>query len=293
MRLKVLINASSGGGRGRQLFPTIREKLNAMGIEADVSLSHSAQEALAIAAEARQQGYDFLISGGGDGTIHRLLPAVVNQPMGLGVIPLGTANDLARSWGIPPDLDSALAILGRGQSRLMDVIQTDSGEYIAGAAGIGFDVAVVERAERIWRRWRRGTIPFIMGTIIEFYTYRLPYLSIHGDRWRFEGPAWQAIFTKIPRYALLLKVTPSTNRDDGQMTVCIVPHIPKTKMFFLFPFFLLLGLKRIRSAQYYSAPSVQVESSGPLSIHGDGEVIGQTPVTFKVLPKALKVLIAQ
>ncbi len=74
------------------------------------------------------------------------------------------------------------------------------------------------------------------------------------------------------------------------MTVCLVPQIPKTKMFFLFPFFLLFGLKIVRSVHYYSGSTVRVESSRPLSIHGDGEVIGKTPLSLRVIPKALRVL---
>lgn len=290
LKFKVLINASSGGGKGRKVFPTIKDKLKAMGITGDCALSQSSDEALALALEAREQGYDFLVAGGGDGTIHRLLPAVAQNSMGLGVIPLGTANDLARSWGIPPKLDAALRVLIQGRPRLMDILVTDKGEYIAGAAGIGFDVAVVERGEQFRKCWRKGVFPFLLATWIEFFRYRLPELSVEGNGWRFEGLAWQAIFTKIPRYALLLKVLPSTKRDDGLMTVCLVPRIAKSKVFFLFPFFLLFGLKIIRSAHYYSGSTVRVESSRSLPIHGDGEVIGHTPVTFRVIPQALRVL---
>ena len=293
MRFRVLVNGASGGGRGKHLFPQIEQKLKALGISADCSLSRGMAEALALAKEAREAGYDFLIAGGGDGTVHQLLPVVVHQPMGLGILPLGTANDLARSWGIPLVLDDALALLSQGRPGWVDVIQTDSGAYIGGAAGIGFDVAVVERAEPIRRHWPRGILPFLLAMTIEFFRYDLPDLAVQGDNWRFEGRAWQVIITKIPRYALRVKVLPQTRRDDGRLTVCIVPRISKVKMFFLFPAIFLWGLKILRPAHCTCGSVVEVRASRPLPIHGDGELIGKTPVSFRVVPRGLKVLLPE
>jgi diacylglycerol kinase family enzyme len=77
------------------------------------------------------------------------------------------------------------------------------------------------------------------------------------------------------------------------MTVCLVPRISRVKLLALFPFLLGFGLKTLRSFHVHPASRVRVESSRPLAIHGDGEVIGRTPVTFEVLPKALKVFISE
>ncbi|MCX5907345.1 MAG: hypothetical protein NTY64_09200, partial [Deltaproteobacteria bacterium] len=108
------------------------------------------------------------------------------------------------------------------------------------AAGVGFDVAVVERAERLRRRWK-GIATFFLAAFTEFLRYRFPDISLDGGEWKYRGPAWQAIFTKIPRYALLLRIPSSIQMDDGLMTVCFIPPIAKMKVFYLFPF---LGMGR-------------------------------------------------
>ena len=222
--------------------------------------------------------------------MHSVLPALVNHPAALGVIPLGGANDLARNWSIPLDLRGALGVLRRGQPQPTDVITTDSGSYIAGAGGVGFDVAVIERAQ-LWRRRWKGISPFFLAVPLEFMRYRFPWISIQAQDWQYTGPAWQVLFTKIPRYALLIKITPSLRLDDGFMGICVVPPMPKLRLLACLPLLPFLGFQSLLAVRFVKASSLTITSSPPLPFHGDGDVIGQTPVSLRVLPRALKIMI--
>ncbi len=242
-----------------------------------------------MAVRAQSQGCDCLVAAGGDGTVHSLLPALVNRSLALGLIPMGGANDLARNWGIPLDLDGALRVLRQGRPTAVDVIAARSGPYIAGAGGVGFDVAVIERATQ-WRRHWKGISPFFPAVALEFIRYRLPWISITGGDCQYRGPAWQVLFTKISRYALLLKIPSPVKMDDGLMESCLLPGVSKSRLLSHSLSFSLSGFRGLPEVRSFGAPEVAIESSPPLKFHGDGELIGQTPEVFRVLPRALKVI---
>jgi len=289
VKIQIIVNPAAGGGKGERLFPDLLARVKDLCPSANGFLSRDPQEALTFAQKVLQEGCDCLVVGGGDGTVHSVLPALVNHPAALGVIPLGGANDLARNWNIPLDFREALGVLRRGQPRAADVIATESGSYIAGAGGVGLDVAVIEQAQ-MWRRRWKGLSPFFLAVPLEFLRYRFPQISIQTQDWQYSGPAWQVLFTKIRRYAMVIRITSSVKMDDGLMGICVVPSTPKWRILALSPLFPFLGFQSLLSARFAKASSVTIESSPPLPFHGDGDIIGQTPVSLRVLPRAIKVM---
>lgn len=289
MKIQFIINPYAGSGKGQRLFPVLLEKTKEFQLKAECTFSRHPQESAAIAKLALKRGCQLIVACGGDGTIHSLIPELINHPAALGVIPIGTANDLARNWKIPFDLPHALETLIKGQPRAVDLIQSDSGDYIAGAGGVGFDVAVVQRALRLKKRWK-GLVPFILATLVELCQYKPPEVLITAEAPKYQGPAWQVVFTKIPRYALFLKIDASVERDDGWMEVCIVPNISRLRLLSWVPLLPLLALNKIPRVLSFQTSAVTVQAHAPLKFHGDGEVIGQTPAHFRVLPKALRVM---
>lgn len=289
MTIQFIINPCAGGGKGERLLSRLQGKSNALALSAEFALSSRPQEGLEIALDAQERGCELIVACGGDGTIHSLLPALVHRPGILGVIPVGTANDLARNWKIPSGLTGALKVLTKGQPKMVDVIETHSGAYIAGAAGIGFDAAVVEHAEKL-RRVYRGILPFSIAFLSEFSRFSPSSVTLRTEDWEYEGPAWQILITKIPRYAYIFKITSSVKADNGLMGVCLLPETPKLRIVRALPKLPFLGLRKLPGAIFRTASQLEVESSPPVSIHGDGDLIGQTPGAFRVLPRALRVM---
>lgn len=174
----------------------------------------------------------------------------------------------------------------------MDVIQTQGGGYIAGAAGIGFDATVVELAERL-RQGYKGLVPFSIAFLSEFFRYSPSLVSLRTGDWHYQGPAWQILLTKIPRYAYIFKITSSVKSDNGLMGICLIPDRPKLRVLRALPKLPFLGLRKLPGAIFRTASHLEVESSPPASIHGDGDLIGQTPAIFRVLPRTLRVMVPQ
>ena len=287
--MQFIINPRSGGGKGERFLSRLKKKSEGLGISAEFALSSRPQEALEIALDAQERGRELIAACGGDGTIHSLLPALVHRPVILGVIPIGTANDLARNWKIPSGLTGALKVLIKGRPKAVDVIQTHSGGYIAGAAGIGFDAAVVEQAEKL-RRVYRGILPFSIAFLSEFSRFSPSSVTLRTEDWEYRGPAWQILITKIPRYAYIFRITSSVKADNGLMGICLLPETPKLRILSALPKLPFLGLRKLPGAIFRTASQLEVEASPPLGIHGDGDLIGQTPGGFRVLPGALRVM---
>jgi diacylglycerol kinase (ATP) len=290
VKIQFILNPASGGGKGERILPLLKAQTKALGLTADFALSHDLREAQEIAARSQKRGCEIVAACGGDGTIHALLPALVGRPVALAVIPTGTANDLARNWKVPFQLKRALAVLRGGQPKAVDVIRTDSGKYIAGTAGIGFDAAVVQQAEWL-RKVAKGILPFSIAFFSELSRYPPSAVSLRAGDWEYEGPAWQILLTKIARYAYIFRITTSVKADNGLMDICLIPETPNLGVITALPKLPFLGLKKLPGALFRTAPVLEVKSSPPVSIHGDGDLLGQTPETFRVLPKALRIMV--
>jgi diacylglycerol kinase family enzyme len=289
VKIQIILNPASGGGRGEKFLPLLKGQLKLLGLTADLALSHHPREAQEIAIRSQKRGCEIVVACGGDGTIHSLLPALVQRPVALGVIPIGTANDLARNWGIPFQLKRALHVLREGKPRAVDVIRTDSGKYIAGTAGVGFDAAVVQQAEWL-RKVAKGILPFSIAFFSELAHYPPSQVSLRAGDWEYEGPSWQILLTKIARYAYIFRITTSVKADNGLMDICLIPETPNLGVITALPKLPFLGLKKLPGALFRTASVLEIKSSPPVSIHGDGDLLGQTPEIFRVLPKALRIL---
>ncbi len=289
MSIQVIINPQAGKREGEKLFPLIKKNLKNLGLAVEIAISHHPQEARLLALQALEKGKRIILAGGGDGTIHSLLPALVYKPAILAVLPMGTANDLARHWCIPLNVNLALQLLVHGQPKLVDIIATASGGYIAGGAGLGFDVAVIERVLS-WRRYWRGIFPFLPAIFIEFFNYSLPIFYLTADNWHYQGPAWQIVLSKMNHYAWRVKIPARVQYADGLMHMSLIPNLPKHKILpRAFPL-AFEGIKCIPQALHLAISKISVASWPPCKYHGDGEIMGSTPETFQVLPRALRIL---
>jgi diacylglycerol kinase (ATP) len=290
LKIFFIVNSSARGIRAKTFLPLLQKKIKEHRFSAEIISTGDPAEAREAALGLRHREDAVLAACGGDGTVHAVLQNLVHSPAALGVLPRGTANDLAGAWKIPGDLDRALEILIRGKPAQVDVISAArSGAYIAGAGGVGFDSAVLERIAS-WKKERRGFSRFVPAVVREFSHYRFPTVSITGASGEYRGPVWQVVFTKTSRYALLLKIGEPPSLDDGLMGVCVLPAVSRSQILRRSAFFPFAGLKTLPGAHYFKASRLKIGSSSLLRYHGDGELIGEVPEEFTVVRRALRVM---
>lgn len=292
MKTCVIVNPNAGSS---EQFAQLRE---ALGRRDDTVCWESAEagHAAELAARAVEDGYECIAAAGGDGTINE----VVNGLLGaggeavLGVIPLGTGNDLARLLGLSDDPRDALAVLRAGEVKALDAFQVRAGDRLvyginAAAGGFSGQVDEVLTAE-LKASW--GPLAYLIGAASILPDLRNYETFIAYD----DGPseavdALNIIIANGRTVAGGRRVSPLSNPQDGLLDVVIVRTGSVVE----------LGevAARLMTGNYLNSPQVlhrrarkvSVASRPGMWFNVDGELLAKEPLTFEVLPGALRVAV--
>jgi diacylglycerol kinase (ATP) len=231
---------------------------------------------------------DAVVVAGGDGTINSALGALVHGETPLGILPLGTANNLARTLDIPLDLRSACELIATGQPRAIDV-GTVNDRYFLTTASLGMSVRITRQLSgETKHRWGRFAYVIAAGRVFRnSYPFaaelRLPGKTI-------ETQTVQIVVGNGLYYGTKLRVADDAEIDDHSLDVLSVEVSRWWELLRLFP-----SLKKGDHAKREDVLSLrtrelEIITDYPRRIDVDGELITSTPATFRVLPNALKVL---
>jgi diacylglycerol kinase (ATP) len=289
-KIQIIVNPEAGGGKGRQLFPLLRQKLLDRRIFFHLRFSENADHVTHLVRRAKGEGCNVIVSCGGDGTANRALQAMVGNHMALAFIPLGSGNDFPRNLGIPEDLDLACDILQKGKIRKIDVVQVNSTHYLAGVGGVGFDSEVNAIANRL-TRFFSGKAAYVLPVLYKTLVYRPKNVSLRMDNEELKGPVLMVAFGNIKSYGRGMQITPRAEPDDGLLDVCWIDPVKRIRLYRFFPTVFTGEHVNMPEVRYFRTPNVRVESSVPMDLYGDGEFLCRTPFTLRVLPQALRVLV--
>ena len=289
-KVKIIVNPNAGGGKGRKLFPLLRQKLLDRKVSFHLQFAESAEHVTHLCRQALGEGYNYIVSCGGDGTHHRALQVMAGSRFVMGFIPMGTGNDFPANLGIPNDLDSACDLLLKGKIRKIDVIRVNDGEYMAGVGGIGFDSEVNSIANRI-SRFVRGRAAYVLPVLLKTLTYQPKNIVMRVDDERIEGKALMVAFGNIKSYGKGMQITPLAEPDDGLLDICWVDPVKTLRLYRFFPTVFTGEHIEMPEVRYYRASTVHVETALPMDLYGDGKYICQTPFTLRLIPQALRVLV--
>jgi diacylglycerol kinase (ATP) len=246
------------------------------------------------ARQAIEDGFDLIIAAGGDGTVNEVVNGIVPNAgrTRLGILPLGTGNDLARSLDVPTDLSAAVDIILAGETRRVDVIKVvnSSIRYFINMSSCGFSGQVDENlTPEMKQAW--GGMAYLMsglGTLPELTPYKT---HIQFDDYDPEELDLYNLVIANARYVGGgIQVAPAAKLNDGLIDVMIIP-VTSTPRLILAMTEILLGRhldsdivihRRARKVSFNSYPNMW--------INVDGELIGREPATFEVLDDALEII---
>jgi len=306
-RALLIVNESSGDKiPNRDKVERVQELLTPAGFDLEVVLvspDNPAEDAL---QRALKDGVKTVIVGGGDGTVSPIAAQLVKTDVTLGILPLGTFNNIARSINVPPDLDEACGIIARGNTKMIDAGVTEEGRYFFEAAGGGLDAALFPLGEEIkggrWTRWaqffalaykytpRRIRLTFdcsVADAVSPERRHRYTKRTLQG-----KSIGLSALIVAIangPYYGSGFTIAPSARLEDGKFTIVIFRRFSKLELFR--HFFSISKGQRAYSPKLETFRAAEVSIGAPelLALHADGEPCGEAPATFKCLPQALKV----
>ncbi len=292
---------------GRQRA-ALEAALQRAGINYTLTVSESPRQALARVAQAVREGHAPIIAAGGDGTIGEVVNGIARGAADawppLGVLPLGTANDLADNVGLPRGLDAAVEVIARGHTRPMDVIritvENARGEtttwYSVNNTALGLEPTITRLQQEM--RWAKGTLRYLLATLRGVLRHPIWQAELTWEGGAYRGPVNLVSVGNHRRTGGLFYMTPHADGFDGQLTF-IYGHAPtRRRVLQALPHALHAEEGHIATvpeiAEVHS-PWLEVRLDPPSPFHADGElyVLDAVALRFDVLPARVPLLLGE
>jgi diacylglycerol kinase (ATP) len=261
--------------------------------DVDVRLSGDRDSVPQLVAEAAGAGYERVVAAGGDGTVHAAVNAMLdnNFDVPLAILPLGTANDISSTLGIPADPEQAAQLLHSGRDRRIDLAHFAT----AGHSHYFCNVATGGNADRVQEaideemKQRMGAWCYLRGAISVLADLQGYDVTLRFD----QGEAWQQNVWNIlvcnGRYAGGLEVAAQASPDDGLLEVIVVLSGSPLELASMAADFFLGNYLENERVLHTRTGKVRIHSAGPIRFSVDGEAVNVKEVTFTVRPQALTV----
>lgn len=294
MSARVILNPYAGRWKAKRLRPETVGALKAAGVEYTIVESQGTWHAAELAEQAALEGDAPIIVAGGDGTIgevinglHRANP---EGPLGpLGLIPLGTANDLMTNLDLPLGLQQAANAIAGGRTQRIDLGMANDWVF-ANNSAVGLEPVVSIYNVRMVRL--RGVIRYLVAALRAIADQPEWNARLQWDDGEYEGPLSLASVGNCPLTGGLFRMAPAADPTDGQLTFVHGYAPTKLRMLSLLP--------RAISGDYVNDPAVHqhhtkrltihTEPSTPLQLDGEIRSEGLAEVTYTCLPARLDIL---
>ncbi|WP_209125837.1 diacylglycerol kinase family protein [Alkalihalobacillus sp. BA299] len=290
-----IVNPISGNGKGEFVWTQIEKILIDKKTNFKAFFTKDKGHATGIVEALNPELVTAVVVIGGDGTVHDVVNGLQNVKIPLGIIPAGTGNDYARSMSIPKNYELALERILIGEMKKIDILHV--GERVCMTViGIGFDGKVAQLAnkskyKKILNGLRLGKFTYLLIVLQLLFKYKPTQVTIELDdvTYKFDD-VWLIAVANLPYYGGGMYICPQAISDDGVFDVCIVHNTSKFKLLQIFPK-VFQGKHITHSAvTVLKGKNIKVISDIPVVIHGDGEIIGETPVEVTVKKDVLDIV---
>jgi diacylglycerol kinase (ATP) len=293
VKWRVIVNRVAGK------FPTspttVKEALDAAGVDAQIETPGSRSEATEAIRTAVTEGVTHLAMVGGDGSVNLaanvLLTMDHGEPPVLGVLPSGTGCDLLRTFGIPQNLGEAARHLATNDVYPIDVGALEGPwgvRYFVNVAQVGVGAAAAETAPKLSRRLGAARYPLAFAARLP----RFPRakVTVETERRTHESEALAVIMANAQFFAGGWNVAPKATLVDGVLDIQII-NCNKQRAPALVPKIIRGNHLTDRSVRRFSAATFNIETDVEWPLEADGDYVGNTPVSGRVLPAALRLKI--
>jgi YegS/Rv2252/BmrU family lipid kinase len=300
--IKLIINPNADLGRAWRLGEDLNRVVAEFG-GADWSGTVYPTHATQLAMQAADEGYDTVVSIGGDGTTHEIINGLMKIPAErrprLGIVPVGTGNDFAHSVGVPTRPEIAMRQVFSGTPKKVDlaVVVDEHGrqEYWDNTFGIGFDATVTLRSRRV--PVLRGFFVYLVSVIQTIVlNYDAAHLKVQTDNESWEDDILMLVMCNGPREGGGFHVAPEAVNNDGFLDYAAITKVSRPMMFRLIPEVMKGTHGRFKQVRMNRFRQMKVESDRPLFIHIDGEIYAGfgsnvRQLSIEMLPGALEVMV--
>ncbi|WP_088894009.1 lipid kinase [Leptolyngbya ohadii] len=286
-RTLLLINPHSR--RGTAFSEQVRQSLEAQNL--DLIPVEATPDRFPEVIREYQHQVDCVIVGGGDGSVNAAIAGLLETQLPVGVLPLGTANNLARTLGISTDLDEACRTIAQGKIQAIDLGWVN-GHYFFNVAGIGLSANINQQVEKhLKRKW--GVIAYAMTALKLVFKQRRLRAEIHCNGEVIHVKTYQITVCNGRYYGSGLTVAADAAIDDQRLDLCSLEIQHWWQIVWV--------LRALTRGRYAAGRGIRILHSQEFTIYTrkvtaidtDGEITTQTPAEFKVIPQAIRVLVPE
>jgi YegS/Rv2252/BmrU family lipid kinase len=283
----LIVNPSSGAGRGAELLPEVERQMRARRLEFGTVVTGSLEHGIREARAATQRG-ELPVVISGDGLIGQIGGALAGTGATMGIVPGGRGNDFARVLGISDQPAEAVALLAQRPTRKVDVGEVNGRRFL-GIASIGFE-SIANRVANETDRLR-GELVYLYAGLRTLAGWKAARFTITLDRERtFSYAGYSVQVANSRAFGGGFFIAPKAELDDGLFDVVSVAHSGKLRF--------LAGMPKARKGTHIEeervkvvrAADVQVTADREFAVYADGEHLADLPARLKVLGGALTVI---
>ncbi|PPS40405.1 lipid kinase [Chroococcidiopsis sp. TS-821] len=285
MTRRALLLVNRHARQGRNLTYAIAQLEN-LGIELIPEITEDARYLPEI-IRSYQNKVDLAIVGGGDGTLNAVVDSLVNSQLPLGILPLGTANDLARTLGIS-NLAIACQVIARGNVQYIDLGWVN-GKYFFNVASLGLSVQITQKlTKEAKRRW--GVLAYAITAIEAMWQAHPFYAEIRRNGQTIRVKTVQIAVGNGRYYGGGMAIVHDAKINDQRLDVYSLEIQHWWQILTLFPALRSGKYTTLSGVRAFHGQEIEVYTRKPLPINTDGEITTYTPAHFRVIPHALAVL---
>lgn len=285
-RALLIINRHSR--RGKIGFAQAVDYLDDLGFEL-VTMPNRNNQSLAHYIDKHIDSVDMVIAGGGDGTLNEVANSLVKYQVPLGILPMGTANDLARTLNLPNDVFKACDVIHRGHQKQID-LGCVNGQYFLNVASLGLSVEITTKLTKgAKRRW--GILAYGITALQALRQTRLFHATITQNGQSETVKTLQIAVGNGRYYGGGMAIAKDAAINDNRLDLYSLEIKHWWQIFHLITHLPTGDQHLLPWVRTLSAESIEVKTSRPRKINTDGEITVQTPARFTVIPKALSVFV--
>ncbi|MEU6944644.1 diacylglycerol kinase family protein [Streptomyces sp. NPDC046316] len=287
-----VVNPTAGGSSGTAALLPLARLLREAGARLDTVYSRNLEHAQELARKAGAQGH-VVLAVGGDGMAGCVGGALSGTDTVFGLVPAGRGNDFARALELPTDAPGLARVLLDGVPRAVDTIEVESAVHarisVLGSVYAGVDAVANRHANA--SRLLRGAASYYAGGLRAVLAWRTAAYRITIDGVPHERDGYTVVAANSGFYGFGRNVAPGASLDDGLLDVVVIGDAPKRHFF--------ATMNELKTGAHVNRPQVEIlrgkeiciEADRPLPYGADGEVDATLPVTVRVQPGALNVLV--
>lgn len=289
----VIVNPEAGGGRALRAEPLVAGFLATHGRDVQFTHSRSPEDARDLAARAAASGYRYVVALGGDGAFHHVIEGLRGTETIAGFFPAGNGNDAARALDIPKDPVQAASAFLHSQPQPMDLVRVKFREgrvaHYVTAGGMGLDAEAAHLANTRFKKWP-GATRYLAGALWTFC--HEPAFELRAE---IDGVPWngRVIFGAVANarcYGSGIIIAPEARIDDGWLDLVLAGEFTWPRLLEAIPIVLTSGNLHWKEIQRFRCRRALFQADRPAKVHGDGELLGESPAEFEVLPGAFRVM---